>query len=184
MRRAFLAVAAACLLSATSTQAGDLKSGLQVGDYPGAFNVTDITGPSAGEKLCYRCRYGARPVVSIFARKMDDNVVKLVSEVNAVVQKNADDKKMAGFVTLLTEDPDAAEAELKKVAEEKQIKAVPLTVFENNIGPSKYKIDEKAEVTVMMWVDSDVKVNHAFAPGELTSEALAQIVKDTQKILE
>jgi hypothetical protein len=183
MKKALLALAAAFMMTATVAQAGDLKSGLQVGDYPGAFNVTDITGPSAGEKLCYRCRYGARPVVSIFARKMDDNVMKLVSEIDSVIQKN-DDKKMAGFVTLLTDDPDAAESSLKAVAEKGKIKALPLTVFENNIGPSRYKIDEKAEVTVMMWVDSDVKVNHAFAAGELNKDALAKIVADTSKILE
>jgi hypothetical protein len=183
MKRAFLVMAAAMTVAATSAQAGDLKSGLQVGDYPGAFNVTDVTGPSAGEKLCYRCQYGARPVVSIFARKMDKNVLKLVSEIDALVQKNSSDKKMAGFVTLLTDDPDAAESSLKKVAEKTHIKAIPLTVFENTIGPTKYKIDENAAVTVMMWVDSDVKVNHAFAAGELNGEALAKIVADTKKIL-
>jgi hypothetical protein len=39
------------------TTAGDapgLKSGLQVGEYAGAFNVQDITGPNKGKSLCYR----------------------------------------------------------------------------------------------------------------------------------
>jgi hypothetical protein len=31
-----------------------LKSGLQVGDDAGAFNVKDCTGPSKGKSLCYR----------------------------------------------------------------------------------------------------------------------------------
>jgi len=34
--------------------AEDIKSGLQVGDSAGAFNVKDITGPNAGKSLCYR----------------------------------------------------------------------------------------------------------------------------------
>lgn len=34
--------------------AGDLESGLKVGDEAGAFNVKDCTGPSAGRSLCYR----------------------------------------------------------------------------------------------------------------------------------
>lgn len=163
--------------------ASDIKSGLQVGDGPGAFNVTDITGPNAGEKLCYRCQYGARPVVSIFVRKMDENVAKLVKEVDAVVAKNSDDKKMAAFVTVLTDDPDAQEASLKKVAEEKKIQYTPLTVFENAVGPKSYKLNEKANVTVMMWVDSNVEVNHAYGDGELSPEAISTIVKDTAKIL-
>jgi hypothetical protein len=32
----------------------DLKSGLQVGEDAGAFNVKDITGPNKGRSLCYR----------------------------------------------------------------------------------------------------------------------------------
>ena len=180
--------AALCLMGLTlvSTQylnAADLKSGLQVDDYPGAFNVTDVTGPSAGLKLCYRCQYGARPVVSIFVRKMDENTTKLVKELDAVVGKNADEKKMAAFVTILTDDPDAQETALKKTAEENKIEHTPLTVFENTVGPDKYKINEKANVTVMMWVDTNVKVNHAFAEGELTTEAIAKIIGDTEKIL-
>jgi hypothetical protein len=34
--------------------AADLKSGLQVGEHAGAFNVKDITGPNKGKSLCYR----------------------------------------------------------------------------------------------------------------------------------
>ena len=71
---------------------------------------------------------------------------------------------------------------LKKTAEEQKITHTPLTVFENAVGPTKYKIDEKANVTVIMWVDSNVKVNHAFA-GDLSEEAIAKVIEDTAKIL-
>jgi hypothetical protein len=90
---------------------------------------------------------------------------------------------MAAFVTVLSDDPDAQEVALKKTAEDQKIKHTPLTVFENAVGPAKYKINEKANVTVMMWVDSNVKVNYAFADGELTAEAISKVVKDTEKIL-
>lgn len=179
----FVAFCVMALATAQFSLAADIKSGLQIDDYPAAFNVTDITGPSAGEKLCYRCQYGARPVVSIFVRQMDENTAKLVKEVDAIVAKNSEDKKMAAFVTVLSDDPDAQEAALKKAAEEQKIKHTPLTVFENAVGPAKYKINEKASVTVMMWVDSNVKVNYAFADGELNAEAISKVVKDTEKIL-
>ena len=162
--------------------ASDLKSGLQIDDFPAPFNVTDVTGPLAGKKLCYRCQYGERPVVSIFVRKMDENTAKLVKQVDDVVGKH-EDKKMAAFVTVLADDPDAQEATLKKTADEQKIAHTPLTVFENAVGPTKYKIDEKASVTVMMWVDNNVKVNHAFAEGELTEASIAKIIEDTAKIL-
>ena len=120
--------------------------------------------------------------MSIFVRKMDENTAKLVKQLDEVVGKQ-EEKKMAAFVTVLSDDPDAQEAGLKKTADEQKIAHTPLTVFENAVGPTKYKIDEKASVTVMMWVDNNVKVNHAYADGELSEEAIAKIIEDTAKIL-
>ena len=53
MRR-FCGLALALLMATASLMAAELKSGLQVGDHAGAFNVKDITGPRAGKSLCYR----------------------------------------------------------------------------------------------------------------------------------
>jgi hypothetical protein len=53
-----VAVAVACL----STMA--MADGLEVGSRVAAFYVTDVTGPAAGEKLCYRCKFGDRPTVT------------------------------------------------------------------------------------------------------------------------
>jgi len=183
MRKFFaLCLASVAMFGLQTVNAGDLKSGLQVDEYPPAFYVTDISGPAAGTKLCYRCQYGARPVVSLFVRKMDENTTKLVKELDAIVAKNKD-KKMAAFVTVLSDNPDAQEAALKKIAEDNKIENSPLTVFENNLGPATYNIAREADITVMMWVDSNVKVNHALAAGKLNAEEIAKIVKDTEKIL-
>ena len=45
-----IAVMAAC----AAAVAADLKSGLQVGESAGYFQVHDVTGPKAGNDLCYR----------------------------------------------------------------------------------------------------------------------------------
>ena len=74
---------------------------LQVGDAVEAFYVKDVTGPAAGTELCYRCRYGNRPVISIFTRKVTDQVASLTKEVDATVGRHAD-KDLAGFVVVLT----------------------------------------------------------------------------------
>jgi hypothetical protein len=34
--------------------AGDIQSGVQVGDFAAPFDVKDITGPNKGRELCYR----------------------------------------------------------------------------------------------------------------------------------
>ena len=73
---------------------------------------------------------------------------------------------------------------LKEIAQKEGLKNVPLTVFDGIAGPEDYKIAEKADITVMMWVDSDVKVNYAFAKGELKAGSTKSIIADTKKILD
>lgn len=76
-------ILAALVMSMTSIAgAAELESGLKPGDSPPPFNVRDITGPKAGKTLCYRCMYGARPVVTIFTRDIDENVANLIKEVD------------------------------------------------------------------------------------------------------
>lgn len=178
-----LIIAAMVLSFASVAGAAEVQSGLQPGDAPPAFNVRDITGPKAGKTLCYRCMYGSRPVVSIFARDIDENVANLIKQVDAQVGENGD-KKMAAFVVLLTDDADAAEGKLKEVAEKNNIKNVPLTVYDGSAGPSSYKIAKDADVTVMMWNESDVKVNHAFTKGQLDKSKVKAVAGDSAKILE
>ena len=47
---------------------------------------------------------------------------------------------MRAFVVLLTDDPDAAEEKLKELAEKHGIENTPLTIFDGEAGPPKYKI--------------------------------------------
>lgn len=163
-------------------EAKTVKSGLEPGASVAAFNVRDITGPSKGETLCYRCRYGARPVVTIFARDIDDNLASLIKKVDTQVGENSD-KQMKAFVVLLTENPDKDAARLEKLAKDQGVKNVPLTVFDGQAGPPEYKIAKDAHVNVMMWVGSKVKVNEAFAKDGLTKEQVEALAKSTGKIL-
>jgi hypothetical protein len=172
----------ACAALVLPGVAGELKSGLQAGSSPPAFLVNDITGPAKGTTLCYRCRYGARPVVAIFTRKIDDNVAQLVKEIDSTVAKN-EDAKMAAFVVLLSDNPSANEKTLADLAEKQGITVTPLTTFEDNVGPKGYDVSKDAEVNVMMWVGQKVKVNHAFAPGEFTGKDVKKVVSDTSEIL-
>ena len=104
-------------------------------------------------------------------------------QIDEVVGKN-EEKKMAAFVVLLSEDSDAVSPPLEQLAEKHSITHTPLTVFDGVAGPSSYKIAEEADVTVMMWKGLEVKANHAFKKGELNAEKVKTIVADTSKILE
>ena len=55
-------------------------------------------------------------------------------------------------------------------------------VHEN--GPDNMKIDPRADVTVVVYKDTTVVANHAFADGELDETRIATILADAKKILE
>ncbi len=120
--------------------------------------------------------------MNVFARSLTDDLASLVKQIDDQVAKNSD-KKMKGFVVLLTDDPDAAEGEIKAFAKKHGIKNVPLTLFDGTAGPPNYRIAKDAEVTVNMWVGLKSKANHAFAKGQLNKESIAKVVADTSKIL-
>lgn len=177
-----LAVASSALIASAAEKA-EVKSGLKEGSFVGAFNVKDVTGPSKGKSLCYRCKFGGRPVVTIFTRSVDDKVASLIKNIDKQVGKNSE-KQMKAFVVLLTDDPDAAEPKLAELAKKNKIKNVPLTVFDGIAGPPSYKLKKDAEVTVLMWNKSRVKANHGFAKGGLDAKAVKTVSAETKKILD
>lgn len=175
MKRFALVCGALAALSFSVAFAEELKSGLAVGDSPGAFNVNDVTGPSKGTSLCYRCQYGNRPVVAVFARDVNDDLAKVIKDVDALVEKNKA-KDMKAFVVVLSEDAEAVAPKLEALAKKEGIKNVPLTTFDGASGPEDYNISKDAFVTVLMWNKSEVKSNVALAKGKLDAAAAKKIV--------
>lgn len=122
-------------------------------------------------------------MVAIFTRSISDDLTSLVKQIDEQVAKN-EEKKMASFVILLSNDADGDEAKLKTLAEKAGIKHVPLTIFDGVAGPPNYKIAEEAEVTVVHWLGRKAVVNHAFAKGKLDKDGVKKVVESTAKILE
>lgn len=174
-----IAATAVVLLSCIPTSAEDT---LEIGAVVREFYVKDVTGPAAGTELCYRCRYGNRPVVTVFTRKIDERLTAMVRELNGVVGENAD-SDMAGFVVLMTDDPAKHEDSLKTLVEEHEIEHLPLTIFDDAYGPRAYRLSREAEVTVMMWLDGLLVVNETFDSGDLSDEVISGVIEDTAKIL-
>jgi hypothetical protein len=119
----------------------------------------------------------------IFARTADD---KLAALVNAIDKKVADnqDKKMASFVNFLGADADKAKAAAKAFGEKAKAANVAYVVPESHAnGPTEYKINSAADVTVLIYTGGKVEANHAVKAGGLTKEVIKQIVDDTAKIL-
>lgn len=119
----------------------------------------------------------------MFARRLTDDLASLVKQLDEVVAKN-EESKMAAFVVLLSEDPEADEAKVEAFAEKHGIAKVPLTIFDGVEGPPNYHLAKEADVTVLLWRKKKVQANHAFGKAGLTEKAIQQVVADTAKILD
>jgi nucleotide-binding universal stress UspA family protein len=152
------------------------------------FSVRDVTGPAKGTNLCYYCLYGARPVVAIFTRELNDNVRDLVKQIDVRVGEKQDEK-LAAFVVVLTEDETEDEEEdfmprIRALAKDAGITNTPITILQEPSPPPAYEIADDAEVTVMMWVEKQVKFRRSFASDELDKIAIDNLVAETNKIIE
>ena len=121
-------------------------------------------------------------MVSVFTRKITDDLASLVKQIDNTVAKNSG-KKMKAFVVYLGDDPAAAEKKLQALAKEHKITSTPLTVFQTEEGPPNYRISRDADVTVLMWSGRQVKANVAFGKKTLTKQDVEKVIKSTAKIL-
>jgi hypothetical protein len=183
MLKKLLAAAVVVALGGAVVAAGEPKSGPQVGEQvPGAFNVLNVTGPSAGETNCQFCANGNNPVVMIFARTPGDPALqKLIKQVDEQVAKNSA-ANMGSFVVFLTADSKKIEPELKTFADKEKIKKVVLTT-DTPTGPEAYKIAKDADVTVVLYTKRVVKANYTFEKGKLTDKDVEKVLADVSKIL-
>jgi hypothetical protein len=117
----------------------------------------------------------------VFARDLSAPVASLVKKIEACTSKNKD-KNMASFVVFLSDEEDL-DKKLKDFADKEKIEKTPLTI-DNPSGPKSYKLNKDAEVTVVLYVNKTVKVNHAFKKGELNDAAIDKVLKDVPQILE
>ncbi len=170
------------LLTTTATAAEGDSECLKAGESISAFYVTKVAGADEdgvekGQDLCYRCLYGSRPMVMVFARKTDGNVPALVKKLDDAIAAN-ESAQLKGFVTLIGKDASALKQEGEKMAKKTGAKNVPFTVAkETESGPAAYRIPADADVTVVFANESQVVGTHTYAADQIDISALAEQVK-------
>ncbi len=117
----------------------------------------------------------------IFARDISDPLTSLVKKIDAVNQKEGN-KKMHSFVVFLS-DKEGIEKDLKDLATKENLKETVLAK-DSPAGPKGYNVAKDADITVVLYVNRNVKSNHAFKKGELNDKAIEQIMEDMPKILD
>lgn len=187
LQRMVLAVAISSLL-ACQLVAEDVKSTLTVGDFVSGFEVTKWAGATddkvkLGSQLCYVCRYEERPVVVVFARKVDKNLAALVKGLDSAVAGNSE-HKFASFVSLLGNDRKKLAANARTLITKSGAKQIPVvSPIENPVkGPSEFKLGADTQITVVMYIEGQVKFNHAFQ--SLTSKDVSRVLRDVTKHLD
>lgn len=169
--------AAASLLAVAAFAA--VESGLKPGAAPGAFQVVDVTGPNKGKELCYRCRYGAAPVVAAFVKNDTAKATSLIVEMQKLVDARKE-KGLQSFVVFMS-GPEAKVA-IQKIAAEKKI-TIPLVFLPKGASAgdiASYKISPEATNTVLLWRGSRVHSNFV----NVDASKVAEVAKAADTMLE
>lgn len=118
-------------------------------------------------------------MVCVFARETSEPLASLVKKIDDKIGENG---KLKAFVVILSKDSEKTASDLKKFAKESGIHHVPLTMLGDPGGPPDYELSKDAAITVLMWHNQKVVVNHAYK-GELTAKDIDAITADIPKIL-
>src|SRR3954468_6984467 len=101
---------------------------------------------------------GSKPVVVVFAKEATAGLTSLVKKIDAATAKNKS-AQMGSFVVLCS-DAKGLEDKLKKLAETEKVEHTILTI-DNPAGPQGLQLSKDADVTVLLYLNKKVKVNHA-----------------------
>ena len=158
---------------------------IKKGDSVGVFYVTKIAGAKrdgvkVGQRLCYRCRYGTRPMVMVFVRRTGESLPDLVRYLDQTVSENQN-TKLKGLVTLLGKDVDDLKATAIALLESTSVEEIPIAIAsEQGVRANQYQLPEEADITIIVAKDSRVVHTLTFKTDEID---LALIDNEINEIL-
>ena len=169
------------LVALPAVAADPLVSGVPVGKRPGPYSFLVATGPEAGKPTCYICEQAEKPTAVVFARKLSDPLGKLLAGLDAETTARKD----SGFKAWMTQLTTTADLDkLSDWSKKQGLKSVVVGGFEDADGPPAYKLNADADVTVLLFVKEKVVANYAFRGGELTDDAVKDVLKSVPKLFE
>jgi hypothetical protein len=175
----WLAVLCTC---AASQAAEPLRSSIQPGEkIENIFEPLNINGEHAGEQHCLVCEMGRAPVAMLFARELDEPLLKLLARIDAATAEHQEEG-MGSFVVFLSDQPELPK-KLKEAAKKLKLRHLVLATYDP-AGPEGFDVAKDAAVTVVLYTEHLVKANHAFRKGELTDKETEKVLSSVPKILE
>ena len=87
------------------------------------------------------------------------------------------DAELRAWVTFLSDDQTALDPKVVEWGKKQSVRRVPLSVFEDVVGPPSYLLSRDADVTVLLAVKQKVVRTFACRAGELNDERIADILQ-------
>jgi hypothetical protein len=157
-------------------------SGLPAGQRTGPYAAVISTGPERGRSHCYICETGERPAVIVFARSLSRELGPLAENLDkALADHKAAD--LRGWMTFLRADQLKFDPQVVHWSQQHALKRLPLGIFEDAGGPPAYRLNQEADITVLVCDKQKVVANFAFRTGELTDARLAEVVKALESVV-
>jgi hypothetical protein len=158
-----------------------VASGLRPGQRPGPYSSLVSVGPERGQSHCFICATADRPAVIVFARTLNEPLGKLVRGLDKALTDHKE-AELRAWVTFLSDDQTALDPKVVEWSKKHSLRSVPLSVFEDVVGPPSYLIGGDADVTVLLSVKQKVVRNYAFRAGDMNNERIAEILKSIPRI--
>jgi hypothetical protein len=181
MARTACVVAMIAMAGIAGLAAEPVVSGLKPGQRPGPYSSLVSVGTERGQPHCFICATADRPAVIVFARTLSDPLGKLARGIDKALADHKD-AELRAWVTFLSEDQTALDPKVVEWSKKHALRGVPLSVFEDVVGPPTYRLSRDADVTVLLSVKQKVVRNFAFRTGELNDERIAEILKTIPQI--
>ena len=211
MHRTLLGSCMLVLLGCSFLGAQDTEkfvSGPKPGTFmPGPFECLNINGPAEGRLNCLVCKFGLHPSVLVFVKEpvagQDEVVNDLLKKLDeAVDAREFQDRSFSVGVIFLSPDArdstnnveeDRSEEIIKEaVKREKLVERLKARAMnlKNAIvatylaeGPKAYKLNPKAEITILYYDRLKILENYAYPSGALQTQDVEAITKRLQEIV-
>lgn len=176
-----LAVLSIAVASIDCWAAEPAISGLKPGQRPGPYSSLVSVGVQRGQSHCFICETADRPAVIVFARQLSDPLGKLARGLDKAMADHKD-AELRAWVTILSDDQTALDPKVVDWSKKHSLRRVPLSVFEDVVGPPSYLLGRDTDVTVLLSVKQKIVRNFAFHAGELNDARIAEILKAVPSI--
>ena len=183
-----------------------VQSGPKKGAFmPKPFECYNVNGPAKGRPRCLVCKFGLNPAVLIFAKEPEDGKDEAFTDLLAKLDEAAADFEERSFqvgVVILSPDAhdstnNAAEKDADAIIKEatnreklyerlgkraEKLKHVIIGAFPADAAvlredpPKGYKLNPKAEMTVLFFERMKVIENYAFEAGALDAKQVEMMV--------